>query len=157
MVQPRQVAERLPELLLVEPTHLLPAGAGDAASTGPTGNGGSQDGVLGGVPGGEAGGRFVPGPPEPIPARPADLASVRSGIARTLVYPPGARRAGWQGRVRVAFILLADGRIRDLTVREGSGHEVLDAAALRAIEDAAPFTPPGVDVRVVLPVNFRIN
>jgi len=112
---------------------------------------------VGGVPGGEAGGHFVPAPPEPVPARPSDLTSVRSGIARTLVYPPGARRAGLQGKVLVAFVLLADGRIRDLTVREGCGHEVLDAAAVRAIRDAAPFAPPGMDVRVILPVTFRIN
>jgi protein TonB len=147
----------LPELPTGETTGLDPAEANDAASTGPPGSGGSNDGALGGVPGGEAGGRFVPGPPEPIPARPADLASVRSGIARTLVYPPDARRAGLQGRVLVAFVVLANGRIRDLTVREGCGHEALDAAALRAIEEAAPFTPPGMDVRVVLPLSFRIN
>ena len=115
-------------------------------------------GVVGGREGGVVGG--VPGVPEAaplLPARPADLATVRAGIARTLAYPAEARRKGWGGRTVVAFTLLADGSIADLVVRQGSGHAVLDEAALDAIRRAAPFAPPGVDVLVVVPVAFAMR
>ena len=154
VVQPRLVAERLPEPSPEDPNDAVPTGeVGDGATAG---DGGRPDGVVGGVPGGDPAG-VLSAAPAPVPARPSDLAAVRAGIARTLAYPPSARRAGWQGKVRLAFVLLADGRIRDLVVREGSGYEILDAAALTAVRDAAPFAPPGVDVQIVIPLSFRIN
>ena len=153
MVQPRLVAERLPEPSPEDPNDAVPTGeVGEGATAG---DGGRPDGVVGGVPGGDPAG-VLSAAPAPVPARPADLAAVRAGIGRTLVYPSSARRAGWQGKVRIAFILLADGRIRDLVVREGSGYEILDAAALAAVRDAAPFAPPGVDVQIAIPLSFRI-
>jgi protein TonB len=154
MVQPRVVAERLPEHSPDEPHDVAPTGEVGTDAT--PGDGGRADGVVGGMPGGDPA-SVLSVAPVLIPARPSDLASVRAGIGRTLSYPPAARRAGWQGKVRLAFVLLADGRIRDLVVREGSGYEVLDAAAIAAVLDASPFVPPGMDVQIVIPVSFRIN
>lgn len=102
----------------------------------------------------------APPPPEPpriLPARPADLASVREGIARVLTYPPRAKRFGWAGRVVVAFTLLAHGAIRDLRIIERSQFELLDEAALEAVRRAAPFHPPGVDVLVTTPIVFQLQ
>jgi protein TonB len=103
----------------------------------------SQDGALGAGP--------------IVEARPSDLSAVQAGIGRTLVYPHPARRNGIQGRTVLGFILLADGSIRGLTIREGSGSAVLDRAALAAVERAAPFPAPGTDVSVVVPVVFRLQ
>ena len=154
MVQPRLVAERLPEPSPEDPNDAVPTGeVGDGATAG---DGGRPDGVVGGVPGGDPAG-VLSAAPAPVPARPSDLAAVRAGIGRTLVYPPFARRAGWQGKVTLAFVLLADGRVRDLIVRVGSGYEVLDDAAIAAVHDAAPFAPPGTDVKIVIPVSFRLK
>jgi protein TonB len=58
--------------------------------------------------------------------------------------------------VLLAFTLDADGSLLDLQVRQSSGHDVLDQAAADAIRRAAPFDPPGVPVRVVIPVSFRL-
>ncbi len=110
---------------------------------------GGSAGGSGGVTGGFAGA-------EPMSARPADLARVGETIARSLVYPPRARRMRWEGRVVLAFVLLADGRIRDLRVALTSGFPLLDEAALVAVEKAVPFPPPGVAVRVEIPVAFRL-
>lgn len=110
---------------------------------------------MGGAPEAVDGPPALQAPPQPMPARSHDLASVRAGIARTLVYPPNARRNGLQGKVLLRFVLLADGSIRDLALRTGSGHPILDAAALSAVRAAAPFPPPGVDVLVDVPVAFR--
>ena len=52
------------------------------------------------------GARAATGSTPPIAARSHDLASVRAGIARTLVHPPNARRDGLQGKVLVEFVLL---------------------------------------------------
>jgi protein TonB len=128
----------------------------EAAATGPAEVGGVAGGREGGVVGGVLGAEEAPVAPL-LPARPADVASVRAGIARTLVYPPEARRREWGGRVVVAFTLFADGTIADLVVRQSSGHPVLDAAALEAIRRAAPFPPPGVGVLVVVPVAFSLR
>ena len=92
-----------------------------------------------------------------MPARPADLASVRAGIARTLEYPRVARRNQIEGRTLLRFILLAGGEIRDLFVFHGSGYSLLDEAALTAVRKAAPFHPPGVDVLVTVPVVFQLR
>lgn len=50
------------------------------------------------------------------------------------VYPQVAKRAGWEGRVTVRVLIDADGTAATVTVRESSGHEALDAAAVRAIQ-----------------------
>jgi periplasmic protein TonB len=151
IAQPRAVPSELPPSV----PGPEPVGSADGPDAG-TGDAGHPDGIVGGMPGapGIPALQQVP-PPAPMPARPADLASVRAGIARTLVYPAQARRNGLGGKVLLSFLLLADGAIRDLTVREGSGSALLDAAALAAVREASPFPPPGVEVLVVVPVVFR--
>ncbi len=95
-------------------------------------------------------------PRPPIAARTHDLASVRAGIARTLVYPPNARRNGLQGKVVLEFVLLAEGRIRDLVLRSSSGHPRRSTRRRSPPwRRRRPFPPPGVDVLVVVPVVFR--
>jgi protein TonB len=118
----------------------------------------APDGVIGGGAGEPAPELPVapPRPAEPIEARPADVAAVRAALARTFVYPPEARRRALQGRVIVAITLSADGALVALELRESSGHRLLDEAALDACRRAAPFAPPGVAVRVVVPVSFRL-
>jgi protein TonB len=118
----------------------------------------SEDGVVGGgsEPLEEPAPAAPPSRQAPIEARLADVASVRAALERTFSYPPDARRRRWQGRVLLAFTLDADGSLLDLQVRQSSGHDVLDQAAADAIRRAAPFDPPGVPVRVVIPVSFRL-
>lgn len=50
------------------------------------------------------------------------------------VYPPAARKAGWEGRVTVRVLIDADGSAASVAVRESSGYEVLDEAAVKAIK-----------------------
>jgi len=121
------------------------SGKGDAA--------GQPEGVVGGDPGAGEGTPAL----LPIPARPADLASVRARLARTLHYPAEARRRQIQGRAVVEFILRADGRVEALGLRQSAGDEALDRAALAAVMEGAPYPPPGVDVLVVVPLSFRLG
>lgn len=137
-----------------------PNPAAPAEPSGPSGDGspegsGSSPGSTGsvhGATGGSGSGEGVA-----IPARPTDLASVHAGIDRTLEYPRVARRNGIQGRTVLEFTLLKNGAIRDLVVRESSGHPILDQAALAAVRRAAPFPPPGAIVSIAVPVVFRLQ
>ena len=45
-------------------------------------------------------------------------------------YPLAARKRGWQGTVRLRFVVTAEGDIADIEVAESSGHELLDRSAL---------------------------
>jgi len=149
LVQPRVLPEEAPAPGPPDPPEEGPAGpAGDTDAS----IAGQPDGVVGGEP---AAGE--PGPAMPRPARPADLASVRERIAKTLRYPAEARRMRVQGRAVIEFVLRADGHLDSLAVRQSSGDETLDRAALAAVRDAAPYPPPGIDVLVVIPVSFKLG
>lgn len=49
-------------------------------------------------------------------------------------YPMAARRMGWEGRVVLNVEVLATGYCGDVSVFQGSGHDVLDNAALRTVK-----------------------
>ncbi len=56
-------------------------------------------------------------------------------------YPREARVQGIFGRVQLVVVLLADGRVQRIEVSKGSGSRVLDQAAVRSVQLAAPFNP----------------
>ncbi|MDB5702825.1 MAG: hypothetical protein JWL66_3024, partial [Sphingomonadales bacterium] len=79
----------------------------------------------------------VKGPSAPAPiaqdvANAGDL-SAKMISATPPTYPLDARRAKEQGVVVLSVLLSADGRVSDISVSSGSGHESLDRAALRAV------------------------
>lgn len=84
------------------------------------------------------------------------FAYIRERVMQRLVYPPMARRQGWQGEVRVAFVIRADGGVEELRVVSSSGHLLLDSRALRAVESAAPFPHPPAPAAITLPVVFSL-
>jgi len=57
-------------------------------------------------------------------------------------YPEDARKKHIEGKVLVRFLITRDGQLSSLQVVKGSGHKQLDQAALKAVEDAAPFSAP---------------
>jgi protein TonB len=72
-------------------------------------------------------------------------------------YPPVAIRRGWEGEVRLAFRVTAEGEIRDVHVTRGSGHGMLDNAAREALQRVARLKAPGHAVELELPVHFRLR
>ena len=61
-----------------------------------------------------------------------------------LNYPDEARRRRLSGSLVLVVGIKADGSIYDVMLRDSSGHQVLDDAARRIVELAAPFAPfPG--------------
>lgn len=84
-------------------------------------------------------------------------------VVRQRRYPASAARFGMEGTARVHLSVNRDGTLaRAPRLERSSGHEVLDAEALRMIEAAAPFAPlpegfarPAAEF--VIPVDFSLG
>jgi protein TonB len=77
-------------------------------------------------------------------------------LSQTLLYPPEAVRRGLEGEVVVMLELDAAGRIVAASVASGSGHAILDEAALRAARQLGSLGPSVGGKAVLLPVRFRL-
>ena len=58
-----------------------------------------------------------------------------------LNYPEEARRRNISGQLVLDVALNPDGKINQITIRRSSGYKVLDDAAIRIVELAAPYSP----------------
>jgi TonB family protein len=65
------------------------------------------------------------------------IAQLVSRIDQNWTRPP----VGTSVRAVISFRIQSDGSISDLTVRESSGFDTFDLAALRAVQNASPFPP----------------
>ncbi|MFK4753811.1 TonB family protein [Oceanobacter antarcticus] len=79
-----------------------------------------------------------------------------------VLYPKQALRRGLEGTARVALKLNRDGSLITAVISETSGHTVLDSAAVRAAERAAPYRElPGIllgpDFEFDIPFRFVMN
>lgn len=71
-------------------------------------------------------------------------------------YPESARSNHIEGRVKVQFVLSADGTLTDIKILKSSRHKRLDEAAIEAIQRSAPFPrPPSFIFKT--PVTLRID
>jgi protein TonB len=115
--------------------------------------------------------RAAPKPPPPAPSpagtkpKPRPPAERLAGetldrtlgqLSQTLLYPPEAVRRGLEGEVVVMLELDAAGRIVAASVASGSGHAILDEAALRAALQLGALGPSVGGKAVLLPVRFRL-
>jgi protein TonB len=62
-------------------------------------------------------------------------------------YPEAARRQGIYGSLKLTVSILADGRIEQVEIDRSSGSKILDAAAIKIVELAAPYAPFPDDMR----------
>ena len=56
-------------------------------------------------------------------------------------YPYGARKKNLSGKLLLDVAILQDGTVQQITIRRSSGKKILDRAAVRIVELAAPFAP----------------
>lgn len=105
--------------------------------------------------------------PEQEPSKPSDARSRRPAprtpeeaaqrkLSEVLLYPPEARARGLEGEVRLLLTLGPDGAIRDVQVAAGSGHAILDEAAVRAGRLMGSLPDAGTR-ELILPVVFRLR
>jgi len=86
-----------------------------------------------------------------------NFAGVSGLIHAQLYYPRIARQNGWQGAVTINFWVMADGSVRNVGVRQSSGHRVLDESALEAVRSLTHLPPPPIPVLLTVPVQFRLR
>jgi protein TonB len=80
---------------------------------------------------------------------------VKGRIEKTRRYPAFAQRRGIQGMAEIEFLILFNGRARDIRLVRSSGSKILDREAVRTIRRAAPFPPvPGGTKRP--PISMRV-
>jgi len=90
------------------------------------------------------------------------LELVKNTIQRAKQYPQMARTRQIEGRVSLQFIVGQDGSLKDVRVIGPCPHEILNAAALRAIRDASPFPRPPLrffkgDIPLKIVINFELT
>ena len=95
------------------------------------------------------------------PARPAKLDKPREQAAQRklaahLYYPEEAVEQGLEGEVRLLLALDAAGRILSVEIAAGSGHPILDRAAMAAARAMGSLPDAGVK-EFILPVVFRLQ
>jgi protein TonB len=86
-----------------------------------------------------------------------DLRMINERIRAGLKYPAIARRMGWEGTVRVSFVICYDGTIRNVELVESSGSPVLDKNALKVINEFPPFPGRAREARVVVPIVYDLR
>ena len=99
------------------------------------------------------------------PAYNGDEEALTEYLRNQLVYPEDARAQGVEGTIFVDFVVLSNGRVKEVYVMETPGEVInrsLREEAVRVIEDMPNWVPgrqngEAVDVRYSLPITFRIG
>jgi len=160
-----QATESVPlqtEKSAAAPLRSVGSGAGEesspssAAGIGAADGGGSGPGIGSGRSGGAAtGGESL----ESLKNRylREHFAYIRSLILKNLSYPPLARKNGWQGSVKVSFVVREDGRAECIRIFESSGYVVLDRNVVETIRQVQPFPKPPVSAQLFIPVTYKLK
>jgi periplasmic protein TonB len=85
-----------------------------------------------------------------------ELAETMTRLSETMLYPSEALKRGLEGEVVIIVELGAGGRIIDAGIASGSGHAVLDEAAVRAVLKLGTLGNSSANRTILLPVRFRI-
>jgi len=82
---------------------------------------------------------------------------IRDLIQKNITYPRVARQMGWQGKVTVSFLILNDGHISNIKIKQSSGKDILDNNAVETVKNASPFPPPPVRAEITVPVVYALH
>ncbi|MBW2039261.1 MAG: energy transducer TonB [Deltaproteobacteria bacterium] len=72
---------------------------------------------------------------------------IKQKIEENKRYPLFARDEGIEGLVWLKFVILRNGRLKDIKVVKSSPHQILDKAAIESIKKANPFPPFPEEIR----------
>ncbi len=78
-------------------------------------------------------------------------------ICINISYPYKARKMSMEGGVIISFIVCLNGSVKDIKISKSSGFSTLDDNAVQAVNKASPFPPPPVEVRIVIPITYKLN
>jgi TonB family protein len=87
------------------------------------------------------------------------VAALSKAVQAKAIVPLEARRSRQTGSPEVSFGIGAEGQLvaASLTVHKTSGYPLLDAAALEAVRNAAPFARPPRPMTAVMEIPFRAD
>jgi protein TonB len=77
-------------------------------------------------------------------------------VQSNISYPYIAKKMLWEGRVTLSFIIKGDGNVQDICLEQSSGFDVLDDNAKETVRNTAPFPPPVVEAKIILPIVYRL-
>lgn len=86
---------------------------------------------------------------------PNALAKIRKRIVAKQRYPASARNSGIEGSVKISFRIRNDGSLEFVKILAGSGHDILDQAALKAVREAAPL--PYFNQAIALALEYKLK
>ena len=103
--------------------------------------------------------------PSTTPRPRADYGWVRDALWRRIVemkhYPAQARLNHLEGKVILRAVIRSDGHLGDLSVKESSGHRLLDEAAMDVIRRICPVPMKHAlgrpEVVVMIPIDYRLE
>jgi protein TonB len=78
-------------------------------------------------------------------------------IRINISYPYKARKMSMEGDVIISFIVCLDGSVEGVKINKSSGFLTLDNNAEKAVRRASPFPPPPVEVKIVIPITYKLN
>jgi protein TonB len=87
----------------------------------------------------------------------AHFSYIKELVQKNVSYPGMARKMGWEGKIVIAFTILADGNTRDIRIKESCGIEMLNKSAVEAVKKASPFPRPPGEAQIVLPIVYRLS
>ena len=87
----------------------------------------------------------------------ANFSYIRDMITRKIIYPETAREMGWQGKVKVSFVISSDGFVRDVQILQSSGIDILDKNAVETVKKASPFPRPPVAAQLIIPISYKLH
>ena len=83
-------------------------------------------------------------------------------IYKKISYPSRAIDRGYEGTVRMAIVVSKSGALENVTVAQESKHSILNKAAIKATERAAPFPELPADLNtdhfeITVPITFKLK
>ena len=99
---------------------------------------------------------------EQMPEFPGGMGELMKYLGENIQYPTKAQDNHWEGVAVCQFIVEKDGSINEAKILQSSGHELLDAEALRVILNMPKWTAgmqngDSVRVKFALPISFKLQ
>ena len=99
---------------------------------------------------------------EQMPEFPGGMGELMKYLGENIKYPSKAQDNQWEGRTICQFVVEKDGSINEAKILKSSGHELLDAEALRVILNMPQWTAgmqngDSVRVKFALPISFKLQ
>jgi len=89
-------------------------------------------------------------------------ALIAATLAKHKRYPKYARKKGQEGTVLLSFTVLSSGLVKDIKIKQSSGHSLLDRSVKKMLQQASPLPPfpaqqTARELNISIPIVFKLN